>query len=86
MGSTNYRWLIAIDTPRNSLVVPGKEAQRKDHLLAAALGVLEPSAHGKHLPVGAEKGRQDPGFLVTSAILGGGEGHSHIAPKKFTFL
>jgi hypothetical protein len=35
VGSTDYRWLIAIDTCRNSLVVPGEEAHGKDHLLAA---------------------------------------------------
>ena len=42
MGSTNYRWLIAIDTCRNSLVVPGEEARRTDHLLAAVLERMPP--------------------------------------------
>jgi hypothetical protein len=34
VGSTNYRWLITIDTCRNSLGVPGEEAPGKDYLLA----------------------------------------------------
>jgi hypothetical protein len=42
VGSTDYRWLIAIDTLRNSLVVPGEEARRTDHLLAAALECILP--------------------------------------------
>jgi hypothetical protein len=45
--------------------------------------VVEPLAHGKHLPVGAEKGRQDPPLLVTSAMAGGGEAHSHIAHQNY---
>jgi hypothetical protein len=42
VGSTDYRWLTAIDTRRNSLAVPGKEAHRKYHLLAAALERIPP--------------------------------------------
>jgi hypothetical protein len=34
VGGTDYRWLTAIDTRRNPLVVLGEEARRKDHLLA----------------------------------------------------
>jgi hypothetical protein len=60
VGSTDYRWLIAIDTRRNSLVVPGEEAPGKDHLLAVLEHIppqLEAPRDERELPESARTGQ-----------------------------
>ena len=65
MGSTDFRWLTAIDTQRNLLVVPGEEARRKDHLLTAALERIPPQLEAlgdeRESPASARTGQAEAG-------------------------
>jgi hypothetical protein len=102
VGSTDYWGLITIDTLRNSLVVPGEETRRKDHLLAAALeripSQLEASRDKRESPESARTGQVEAAHSPQSraathrrAQSGGGDGrgcvrHEPSSPSRLDLL